>query len=659
MKEKLLKGALALFVGGLLSVSLSTCGPTNEPTPNSEQISLTLPATVDVVKGQDCVLPQGKGPVKMGDVIYLERSGLYTLCQVTNASESTFSFKLPSDFQEGNYVLYVKRGESRVKIGTITITLISAPIVVAPGTTVYGVVESAEGPVANVVVSDGVICTKTDANGIYQLKSEKMMGYVFISVPSGYDPEVAGAFPVNFKQVQKVNDLPQNVSFKLTKCNQDNYKVLFMGDMHLANRSANNDLGQFNGVASDINSYVNAHKNEKIYGITLGDMTWDLYWYTQKYSHPEYKKTINEKIKDLPIYHTIGNHDNDMRQIGNFNAKISFGTNIAPAWYSFNLGGVHYVMLDNIDCSAYTGNEERNQTEGVIYSPQLTWLAQDLSYVSKDTPVIVCMHAPVFSTDGPNKFSLAMRDGNQLIAALDGYKVHFVTGHTHRSFYIMPSDAVTGGKDIAESNVSALCSDWWWSGKLTPGYLQATDGTPSGYSIWSVSGKNMSWQYKCCGKDENFQFRAYDLNQVKFSMADVPLLTNASMKTKFGQIIADYTGAQKNEVLINVWGWNSKWSVTVQTTDGKVLSPTVVSAYDPIQIAANAIPRMNDANCTSEPIGTPQRRHHFVKVTAPDADSDLIITFTDNFGRKYSETMERPKAFRNGSINASYKININ
>jgi len=34
---------------------------------------------------------------------------------------------------------------------------------------------------------------------------------------------------------------------------------------------------------------------------------------------------------------------------------------------------------------------------------------------------------------------------------------------------------------------------------------------------------------------------------------------------------------------------------------------------------------------------------HIFSVTASTADSDLQINLTDRFGRKYSETMERPK----------------
>ena len=187
-------------------------------------------------------------------------------------------------------------------------------------------------------------------------------------------------------------------------------------------------------------------------------------------------------MSGLPIYHTIGNHDNDMRAIGNQKAKNPFAVNIAPPYYSFNIGDVHYIMLDNVDCVTYNGDGSRNHIEGQIYDPQWAWLAKDLAHVDKSTPILVMMHVPVFSTTGVNTFGKNMKDCDKLLAAFDGYQlVHYVTGHTPRSYNIVPENSITGGRNIYEHNLSAICSDWWWSGNLTPGLLQASDGTPCGY----------------------------------------------------------------------------------------------------------------------------------------------------------------------------------
>lgn len=656
----LLGGVLNLFL-----VSLTGCGK-DEPggggnnNQDSSEISVTLPSSVDVVKGEPCKIT-GANTIQTSDVIYLEKDGSLLSCPVTEATSEYFCFRLPSDIVSGAYPVRVKRGDRTKNIGTITINIVSAKIEIKPETTLYGVVESDEGPLKGVVVSDGVLVTTTDDKGVYQLASAKEQGFVFVSVPSGYECEREDVFPLNYAVVNTNNKLPENHSFKLKKVNQSKYKVIFLGDMHLGNRagangtSSNRDNAQFKGIAKDINSYVAANGSGPIYAITLGDMTWDLYWYDKSFKPADYKKYLNEQLDGVAVFHTIGNHDNDMNAVGQFNAKNPFAVAIAPPYYSFNIGGVHYVVLDNIDCSKYVGGGDANrdnQIAGKIYDPQFSWLAKDLQYVDKSTPVIVTMHVPVYSDSGIGAFS-ARTYSQEVINALNGYNVQFVTGHTHRNYNALPGNKGVG--QFQEHNVAAVCSDWWWSGAKTTGCLVAPDGTPSGYAVWDITGKDMQYVYKCAGKDANYQFRAYDLNKVSFSASMVSGgSVSSSISKNFNNRISDYQGVQKNEVLINVWNYNTRWSVNVKTADGRDLKVTQVSAYDPVHIAASYIPRLTSTT-TSDPIGSTSKDHHFFKVTAPDADTDLVITVKDEFGHVYTETMERPKAF----TTAAYKIDLN
>ena len=645
---------LAMMVA-LASVSFVACDKSgNDPTPSGTEFKIELPSSIDVVRGEGCTIESPNSGVKTSDRVLLEKDGKLTYCTITAADEKGFTFRLPEDFEDGTYKLYIRSGERKVPVNSIAIRIVSHKIVIKPGTTIYGFVEADGKPLEGVVVSDGDNVTVTDKNGEYQIASNKAGGFVFISVPSGYECELNGVFPDHYRALNG-GQLPENCSFKLKKVDQTNYKVLYLGDIHAANRSSNNDLGQFKTVCNDIQNYVNSHGSEKIYAITLGDMTWDAYWYEQKFAPSDYKNTINQNLTKLPIFHTIGNHDNDMMETGNLPAKVKFTTSIAPPYYSFNIGGVHYIVLDDVDCSKYdaskyVGEANRdNQVAGHIYDPQYSWLAKDLQYVSKSTPVCVMMHVPVFEQYGIGSYGVyngAINDAQRLMTALDGYTVHFVTGHTHRIHNVVPENtSATGGKNVYEHNPAAICADWWWSGKYTPGMLQSSDGTPSGYAVWDIKGKDISWVYKCAGKDEKFQFRSYDMNNIKFSVSDVPKLTDANMLNYFKRMIADYTGEQKNEVLINVWNHSTRWKVEVKTTSGQTLAVRQVSAYDPAQIKAQSLYRMNSATLTSTPVGTPSLRHHFFKVTAPDADTDLVITVTDDFGRQYTETMQRPKAF--------------
>jgi hypothetical protein len=103
--------------------------------------------------------------------------------------------------------------------------------------------------------------------------------------------------------------------------------------------------------------------------------------------------------------------------------------------------------------------------------------------------------------------------------------------------------------------------------------------------------------------------------------------------------------SSKNEVLINVWNWSPRWTVTVTTAGGTNLPVTMTSAYDPLHIAALTVKRFNSSSITSTPSFVTESSHHFFKVTAPDADTDLVITVKDEFGNTWTENMARPKAF--------------
>lgn len=173
---------------------------------------------------------------------------------------------------------------------------------------------------------------------------------------------------------------------------------------------------------------------------------------------------------------------------------------IAPTYYSFNIGKVYYVVLDDIDCSNYDGTTSRDY-EKRVSAEQLSWLSKDLAYVDKSTPLVVVMHAQLFYPSQTEGFKIDhdVLNTTQLLDVLDGYKVHFVTGHTHLSFNVTPEDDVTGGREVYEHNAGAICASWWWSGYLTPGVHISPDGTPGGYSVWDVNGTDIEWIYKATG----------------------------------------------------------------------------------------------------------------------------------------------------------------
>ena len=80
--------------------------------------------------------------------------------------------------------------------------------------------------IADVVVSDGHICCLNDASGRYRFHSDMPEGYVFISIPSGYEVPAQGLIPQFFTREKKA-------IFELKKIDQSKFKMLVFTDIHL------------------------------------------------------------------------------------------------------------------------------------------------------------------------------------------------------------------------------------------------------------------------------------------------------------------------------------------------------------------------------------------------------------------------------------------
>lgn len=650
-----MKNVLKYLLLALIAVSqLFACGGSDdEKTPaDNFDVQFTVPGSVDVTEGGECTFAVsgggGKSPLTTDTFILESDAGISYVCPIVNTSSDSFTVRLADGCETGYYKVFVKRDARKKSFGRIYINIVE-DIDFKPdaGTTVYGIVSSAGVGVENVVVSDGAEVTVTNEKGIYQLKSAKKWGYVFISVPSGYEVPSVGVLPQFHRALKNSADVVERADFKLEKVDgQDSYKIFMLGDMHLANRTG--DLGQFAQFTSDLTDYMTRHKGEKMYALTLGDMTWDLYWYSNSYYFPQYLNTINSQIKNLQIFHTMGNHDNDFQTRSDYDAAVKYVDQICPTYYSFNIGKVHYVVMDDIDYSSYNGRTSHNYVKS-LSAEQLDWLAKDLSHVAKTTPVVVAMHAQVFyPTTSGFKIDHDLVNTLRLFDILDGYTVRFVTGHTHKLFNVTPDAPIVDGHNFREYNSGSVCASWWWSGNLTPGIHIGIDGTPGGYGIWDVTGTDFQCLYKSTGWPEEYQFRSYDLNNVHFSMADVPLMPSdisASVKNAYMQYVNAYPQNNDNEVLINIWNWNSDWTLSVVDENRKTLPYTEVWAYDPLHIAALSVKRFNNARLKSTPSFITDKFTHFFKVKADDADTDLVITVKDEFGNEWTENMQRPKAF--------------
>ena len=285
---------------------------------------------------------------------------------------------------------------------------------------------------------------------------------------------------------------------------QSDHVMLAIGDLHLANRgpSSNNDLNQYLQFVSDINTYIAANSGRKVYAMTLGDISWDIYWESKNFDLNKALEYLN-KINSIPVYNTIGNHDHAclFGVKGDLDCARYWRKIIAPTYYSFNIGDVHYVILDDIVANnTGAGDSDSRVHIANLSDENINWLKKDLSYIPKSKSVVLAMHAPLYSLPADDQAAVAL--------AISGYtNAQVISGHSHK---VNNSVAATH----FEHNSGAVCATWWWTGKYFPGVNIGQDGAPGGYQVFEVSGTDFKWAFKPIGKDTDFQFRTYDRNQM-------------------------------------------------------------------------------------------------------------------------------------------------
>lgn len=646
----------SLITGLGLSLNLYSCTksvaePAEPTTPDSGggddgKLSITgvlIAAHIDATKGSEYSI-SGKGFVA-GDQLYFESRANLTatgkhIIKSKNVTADQISFVFPMDIPSDSYRVSVKRGAQSFLLGTTILNLyFNANIPDKAGMTVKGVVYAAGVGIANVVVSDGFEVTTTDQDGVYYLPSNKKGRYVFVSIPGNYEVATNMNAPQFFQRLNLPADVVETKDFELKAVNNEKHAVMILGDMHLARRT--DDINQFQkGFLPDVNKSIQAYKSagNKVYALTLGDMTWESYWYSNNYALPQYLTEMN-KIEAM-VFNTMGNHDNDPKASGDWESENTYRTIIGPTYYSFNLGKVHYVVLDNIEY--LNVNEARNYNTKIVEN-QIEWLKKDLATITdKSTPIVVAMHAhlhsnPSLNSSGSETTGYRITNAADFVNALKGFTtVHVVTGHTHINYNV----ELTTAPNIMEHNTGAVCATWWWTGNV--GYAGnhiCKDGAPGGYGIWEMQGRDLKWKYKAIGESEDYQFRAYDLNQVHLTKDKyAPAYTG----TEWNTYAAEYANPNKNnEVLINVWNYDKGWKVEV-TENGTPLTVNRVRMRDPLHIISYSAQRLNRNAVPTEDFVTTLTAHMF-KVKASSPTSTLEIRVTDRFGKVYRESMVRPK----------------
>ena len=531
------------------------------------------------------------------------------------------------------------------KLAQMMIVLMLSGTAMSGAQNVSGTVTCGGRGIEGVAVSDGHQIVLTDADGHYSMHSDKKKGYVFYTLPRGYDPMVADGFDPQFWAALETADSVVNEvhDFALRRVDNDRHIVMLGSDVHLARQNGDRSMFE-SGLIASLCDEVQRADGIPVYSVLLGDLTWDEFWFQNHYDLSAFKSDMRLLGYPVPLWPVIGNHDHDPSVPAGDNtdekASKPWRAIMCPTYYSFNLGKVHYVVLDDI----FYMNEpspEGDYPEGIVgrcnYVPiiteeQLMWLEKDLALVDKSCPVVVCMHIPAWSVTSDFDYKIRMYDIDILGEMFSDFAdVHLMSGHTHIYNTTRPKEY----PNIIEHNLGASSGTLWYTGALT-GHHICQDGSPAGLLRWSANGDDVRWQYKPIHEGER-QMRLYDMNTVSdFYRTDSTMraiLQEDRTRVNFGR-------SASNKVMANVFAYDTEWQVDICEGDS-LLECRRVYTEDPFHSLAYDVAQYN---ATGEYLTayTTMSTAHMFEAQAVTPDRPITVRAIDSFGNIYLMSINRP-----------------
>lgn len=459
----------------------------------------------------------------------------------------------------------------------LSLNLFAAEKRVLKGTVLCG-----EVGVANVVVTDGENFTTTDDKGRYKLESDDDNELVYITVPAGYTVESKNSVPMFWHKVKGGHDY----DFTLIKKEQDDthHGFVVIADPQIWHKK---EFPALQEGMKDINESVKRYKIP-FHGICCGDIV------SHDHSFYEQYNAIAAE-SGLTFFSTLGNHDMTLYGRTHETSTRLWEETFGPTYYSFNVGKVHYVVLND---NFYIGRDYFYI--GYLDEKQMAWLEKDLSYVEKGSTVVVALHIPTTCSKSDREqfkydnIAGVMTNAKALHQMLEPYNAHILSGHTHTTYNQIISDK------LYEHVIPAL-SGAWWQGPL------CTDGTPRGYGIFEVNGNKVEWYYKSTGHPAEYQMVLYT-----------------------GKDYSKFRG----DLVANIWACDDNWVVEASFDGAEPVKMKRFSSLDPIAKKMYSSNKGMDHSYVY-----PTEGDHFYRVDIPKKAMSATVTATDSFGRKYSQTI--------------------
>ncbi len=451
---------------------------------------------------------------------------------------------------------------------------------------IAGRVVSAGRGIEGVSVTDGLSVVRTGRDGSFELVSSSRRRFVYISLPAGYEiPTNRSGTALFYKSIRPEENGEMSVEFKLNKLgvNDARHAFFLMADPQTKDRE---DMGKLHAEAvPDIKNMARELSSVPLFGVSCGDIMYDSLQF-----FPEYERAVSKM--GIPCFQVVGNHDVDETAWTDEASVETFQSYFGPAYYSFNRGEIHYIVLDDV---FWFG-----RYMGYIDRLQLDWLENDLSFVEKETTVVVFVHIPPYNRNhirhGKKHPENAVVVTNRalLYDLLEPFEALIICGHLHQSEYLKDQNA--------EIHICGALCGAWWTGPV------CGDGTPMGYSVYEVNGSEISWRYKSLGKNIDYQMRLYPPGS---------------------------DNVYPDDVIANIWSADKKWKVYWYEDGVKKGYMQRRVGMDPL---AEKLYRGGSVPAKHTWVEPALTDHLFYAKPSPGA-GEITVETTDRWGRIYRETL--------------------
>ena len=501
-------------------------------------------------------------------------------------------------------------------------------------------------PLKGVGVSDGIKIAYTNSKGAYRLSTDKKYGYVFVITPSGYvAPSGDGLTPDFYRHLSLPDGQPETVDFRLEPRNQDNYRMMVISDAHLTADPGKGDLYTFKYFTGPFLKNLGDRLQSKgpVYCVQLGDLTHDVYWYMTGYNLADAYATFLDSGFSVPTYSIPGNHENDGAVTEGDNTDFAAGhlyrKVLGPEYYSFNVGGDHYLMMDDLifvntpgEGKGAKGIRGKRDYRYGLTEDEMNFLRADLAAVPSSARVYLCVHAPIITMSGASNWENP--DQVKEIANLTGRFRQFevYSGHVHRlRFY--HSDRY----GIDNTAVCALSGEMWTTG---PNKELGANGEDMGIYVASHSPEGVSYDYITRRWGTNYM-RIYDMNAVSEYYGTDPRVLKYFNKKRSA---VNYADPQfRDYVYINCWGLRPGYSLSAYE-NGRLLAMEKTLDEDPLYFISQSIPALAGPFHSDTP--KMHRNEHMWRVKPEKPGGVIAVCLKDDKGGIVQQRMlRRPIAF--------------